>query len=515
MSSDMNGDPRSRDRGREEPIDSRRYLEALRRNRRLMVAIVVVITGAVLALSLLLPKQYQATASLVIDPSASAFGSEDADSTQRQLATMQALVSTSDVLAQAARAVPGETRTSLRDAVSVTLNEDANIIDITATYRTPEGAAALAAALARAFIRRQTDIERSRFERAETMLGEQIAQLRADPAAVANSAEQIQALEQRQAELSVAAASAGSDIQLTQQPDPPTSPSSPKPVRNALLAFFAAIFIAVLAALGRDQLTPRVANERELGHLLRLPILSGIPYRRRRTRARDARAEYETYQTLSAAVRLALPPDGGHVILVTSAVHGEGKTTVAQRLARLLAQAGHDTLLVSGDLRWPKLDEECRVVGKSGVRDLLAEMDGSSGMLRSALKHMIVPLEQESARASLDILPAGRHDGDVSGLLTMSALQPLFTSLRRLPYNYVIVDAPPILGVADTRIIAHFCDDLLVVSRMDRLTMTNVVDLREALDRTDINTIGLVVLGARISDSPYYWAESPRAPSRA
>lgn len=495
----------------EDPVEVRRYLEALRRNRWLIVAIVGLTTVLVVALSLALPKSYEATASIVVDPTANALGSTDATSVERELATMQTLVKTSDVLTAAAAAVPGTTRRSLSDAVTVAVDQNANIIDVTVSSGNADDAARLAGAVAQQFLKQQTAVEHARIARAQASLNDQIAVLRGGTSASTGS--QLQALQDRLAQLSVADASAGSDLQLTQQPDAPTAPSSPKPLRNGVLALFASLFLAVLVALGREQMTPRISSERELGHLIGLPVLSGIPYKHRRTRTRDARAEYETYQTLSAAVRLALPPDESRVILVTSAVHAEGKTTVTQRLGRLLAQAGHRTLVVSGDLRWPKLDNDCDVTGRPGLRELLSRGEAVEGVSARALKQSIVPVDQMDFRGGLDVLPAGSGGGDASSLLTMEALRPLFEGLRDLGYAYVLVDAPPLLGVADTRIIAQCCDELLLVARLDRLTLTNVVDVREMLDRLAINPIGAVVVGARLPDSPYYWAEQPAMPA--
>jgi Mrp family chromosome partitioning ATPase len=235
--------------------------------------------------------------------------------------------------------------------------------------------------------------------------------------------------------------------------------------------------------------------------------------------ARDARAEHETYQTLSAAVRLALPPSPRpHVILVTSALHAEGKTTVATRLARLLAQAGHRTLVVSGDLRWPKLDESFDVAGRPGLRDLLG---GGSGEWQGARpSDLIVPVKADGASrgAALDVLPAGGRTGDASRLLTATTLESAFDELRGLGYTYILVDSPPLLGVADSQILARLCDHLLLVSRLERLATSTVLDLREVLDRVDVEPLGLVVLGARLVDSPYFSAEdqAPAAlPARA
>jgi succinoglycan biosynthesis transport protein ExoP len=502
----------------EDPIEVGRYLEALRRSRWLIMTIVAVVTAGVLAFSLTLPKTYEATASIVVDNASGLITSNEQQTILRNLSTTATLSTTAAVLSEAATSVPGETRASLAKHVSASVAENANIINIKVSHRNGAGAAALAYAVARAFLNQHATSQRAQTATALSLINDQIAAVRARAATEPTVAAQLSTLQARAAELEAASARAGSELQLIQRPDVPSSPSSPRPLRNAVIALFASIFLGILLALGREQLTPRVTSQRELSHMLGLPVLSGIPYLRRRVDARYARAEYETYQTLAAALRLALPPGGQpHVMLVTSATHGEGKTTVTTRLGRVLAQAGHKTLVISGDLRWPKLDDAFKVGGRPGVRELLTLNPDGRAMQFDEIAKLIVPAGGEvwSGRGELDVLPAGRHGGDASELLHTPALPSLVEALRHSPYTYVLIDSPPILGVADAQMLAQFCDEVLVVSRLDRLRASDAIDLREMLDRLDVNAVGVVVIGTRLTGSPYYAADGSAAEAPA
>src|SRR5438105_7519605 len=502
----------------EDQIEVGRYLEAVRRSRWMIVAIVVVVTGAVLAFSLSLPKTYEATASIVVDNASGLLTSNEQQTVQRNLQTTATLATTAAVLSEAATSVPGETRASLAKRVTSSVAENANIINIKVAYRTGAGAATLAYAVARAFLNQHAASQRAQTATALSLINDQIAAVRARASTEPTVAAQLSTLQARAAELEAASARAGSELQLIQRPDVPTSPSSPRPLRNAVIALFASIFLAILLALGREHLTPRVTSQRELSHILGLPVLSGIPYLRRRVDARYSRAEYETYKTLSAALRLALPPAGHpHVMLVTSATHGEGKTTVTTRLGRVLAQSRHKTLVISGDLRWPKLDDAFNVSGRPGMRELLTLNPEGRPMHFDEVAKLIVPAGGEiwSGRGELDVLPAGRHGGDASELLHTPALPSLIEALRHSSYTYVLIDSPPILGVADAQMLAQFCDEVLVVSRLDRLRTSNAIDLRETLDRLDVNAVGIVVIGTRLTGSPYYAADGSAAEAPA
>jgi succinoglycan biosynthesis transport protein ExoP len=488
---------------REENIDVRRYLVALRRSLPLMVALVTVLTGLTLLASMLAPKRYSADAQIIVDPDQSVLQTTDAGSQQRQLATLRTLVDSPTVLAPAAQRAR-RTEAELENKVSSTVDQNANLITVSADDGTAAGAAEIANAVARSFVDSQAAVERARLRAAQAALTHEIDQLQANTTGT-DTAEQIRALRERGAQLRVAEASAGANLQIARGAQAPKAPSSPRPLRNTVLALFASIFLAILVALGRDQLRPRVANQRELAQLLGLPVLATLPERGSRVlHRRDAMlagAEQEGYRSLSAGIRLALPADREHVLLVSSAMHAEGKTTIVSRLGRQLAQAGHPTLLVSADLRWPRLDAALGVEGREGLSDLLARQDQLSA---AAVRRRIVSGEQRGERGA-DVLPAGGRAGtDAATLLGGAALGELFAAIGELDYTYVLVDAPPLLGIGDTQLLASHSDELLVVSRLESLKLSNVLDLREMLDRVAAHPLGVVVIGGDIEVSPYY-----------
>jgi Mrp family chromosome partitioning ATPase len=303
------------------------------------------------------------------------------------------------------------------------------------------------------------------------------------------------------------------DLQIAQRASPPGHRSSPKPARNAVIALFLGLFVGVLVALASDQLVPRVTGTRELSRLIDLPVLGTVPYiRRRLSRGRRALTgiEYESYQTLGTSFRFALAADSGpHVVLVTSALHAEGKSTVTARLGRTLAQAGHRTLLVSADLRWPTLHELLDASAEPGLSDLLGELDeptpgGPPHRLERQVRASIQQVRSGRRHGELDVLPSGRKPDDPARLLTSEGLEPIFAVIAGLGYTYVLIDAPPMLGIADTQALARYADGVLYIARLDRITVDNVMDARDTLDRLDIDPIGAVVIGARSEASPYY-----------
>lgn len=505
----------------EEQVEVRRHLQALRRSARLIASIVAIVTTSVLALSLVLPDSYQASARIVLADAGAPLGASDAESVKRRLATTNALLGTPGVLGTAAARVPGETRETLVEKVSSSIEQDANIINVVATDGDARRSAAIANAVARAFLAERREFERAQLARAGARLSQEIDRLRGRPDAEA----EISAIRERISELGVREASAGAELQIAEEAGVPGKPTSPRPLRYAVLAAFAALFIGVLVALVRDQLTPRLRDSRELSGLLDLRVLTGVPYVRHRLARRKGMldsAEDEAYQSLRNSLELMLSPTEQRRLLVSSAVHSEGKTTCTARLGRALAQAGHKVLLVSADLRRPGLHEQFAVEPGSGFADVLAALDPDSddhsatGVGRHELPTsaasvldeavtVLIPSAGRKRTGELHLIANGKKPADPAGLLTREAVEAFFEEVRQLDfYDYVFVDAPPLLGIADAHVLAQEVDDLIVVARLDRLTLDNVADLRDVLDRLEVKALGLVAVGVQAQSSPYY-----------
>jgi capsular exopolysaccharide synthesis family protein len=488
----------------EEPIEVRRYLDALRRGLPLILGIVVVLTGSVYLVSTSLPKRYKATTSIVKRATGVIDASTNVDSITRDLNTIDALLTTDDVLSAAAKKVSGETTETLRDTVASSVDPNANLIYVTAKDGSPARAAQIANAVSSTFVTEQADIQRRQYERARADLQDELARLQG----TANAASQEQAIRDRLSQLGVSIATAGADLQVAQRADAPTQPDTPRPFRNTALGLILGLFLGVLVALARDQLVPRVSGSRELSRLLELPVLVSIPYTRNK-RGRRGRVlsgiEYETYQTLATSIRFALTPaDGPHVIVVTSALHAEGKSTVTMRVGRALAHAGHRTLLVSADMRWPTLHALVDAEIAPGLSELLESLSRSTPADTRALVANQIQRVGGQRRGQLDILPSGKKPEDPAELLADVGLDMVMDAITELDYTYVLVDAPPLLGIADTQALARRATTILYVARLDRVTLENVVDARDVLDRMDRPMVGMVVIGARSEASPYY-----------
>ena len=482
----------------DQPVDTGRYLDALSRSKLLIVLIVLPLTAAVLVVSLMLPKTYRATAKIVVEGASDPLQSRDVESVERRLATIDALLTTRVTLRRAARKVPGETAATLDGKVSSSVDPSANIISIAATDDTAKGAAQIANAVATTFLNEQRRTERRRLNRARAELLRALAPLEAKRGEQA--AAERATIRERITDLNVSAAGAGSDLALAEAAQPPSTAYSPRPVRNAVFAFFAAAFIAMLLVLARAQLKPRVSGSRELSRLLELPVLAEVPHVRRPLGHRPqtlSSAEYEAYQTLQASLRRRLPATHQRTVLVTSALHGEGKTEVTAALGLVLSQAMHRTWLVSADMRWPKLHELFDVDQTPGLSEVLvgARNGGNNGIFQLSAAR--------TGSGLLHVLASGSKPPDPAQLLASDALDGFFEEIKESEYDYVLLDGPPLLGLVDSQVLAQRVDGVLIVCRPDRQTPETALALRELLERLEVEPLGVVTVGAKASTHSY------------
>jgi Mrp family chromosome partitioning ATPase len=481
----------------EQPLDVGRYAHALRRSGLLIALIVTGFSALVLTLSLALPKTYSANSKILLDETPGF--TESATDVERRLATIRTLLTTRDVLRRAARLTSGDTAATLQDKVSASVDAKANIINVKATDGTAAGAAEIANAVAAAFLTKQRNAERQRLARTSASLRDAIARLRGTRGART----EIEAIRERLSDLSVSQASAGSELQLAEGARPPAAADSPRPVRNTIFAVFASLFIAVLVGIGRERIAPRVTGSRELSELSGLPVLTQIvqPPARRFGRNGSLAAKREAYQTLSALISLQLGPAQQHSLLVTSALEDEGKTEVTAGLGRAFALAGETTLIVRADMRRRGSDDASDAEAPGLAEILATPMKQKREAAAQMLADPASSLSTTDGAGSLAVLGTGNTPANPARLLSADALDAFFEEVARSEYTYVLIEGPPLLGVADCRFWAQRVDGTLVVSRPDVLEPDDVIEVREVLASLDANALGHVVVTGHVGPS--------------
>jgi succinoglycan biosynthesis transport protein ExoP len=185
----------------------------------------------------------------------------------------------------------------------------------------------------------------------------------------------------------------------------------------------------------------------------------------------------------------------GQVILVTSSVSGEGKSMLSSNLAIVCAQRGKNVLLVDGDLRTPVLHHELGLDSNRGLSSLLSIESNEVAVLAPQVPFERIP--------SLSVLPAGPLPAYPAELLASDRMGDLMHLWRR-HYDYIIVDAAPILPVTDSALLSQHADVTLVVARHNVTDRRSVERACQILRSQGVRQLGMVLNGVKTSGLAHY-----------
>ena len=266
---------------------------------------------------------------------------------------------------------------------------------------------------------------------------------------------------------------------------PPAAPSGPPRMLIELAALAVGLLLGAAAALLLERGRPRVRTWRDVGLVTGYPVVGRVPPSRT---LRGSPVEALADPAVGAAVRTLrtnlerLSRDRPvHVVVVTSSVAGEGKTTVAASLALTLARLEAEVLLIDADLRRPGLT---KMFG-------LPPGNGLNAVLRSRLG--IDAAVQVEPGSGLRVLPT-EADVEAGDLLARRFAEVIREARTR--FDVVVVDAPPLLGGDDARTLAALCDGVLMVVAADTLA-AQVGEAASALDALGVRVLGAVANRAR------------------
>jgi tyrosine-protein kinase len=469
----------------------RTYLYILRRGKWWVGTITMLGLAASLAFSLTAHKEYSATAQLLVQPSieTSGLGGAQQPVTQTDVATELQLV-TSAAVQQAVR-----NRLKSTPAVSVSQVGQTNVMTITAASRTPSQASLIANVYATAFVQYQQAVASHSLMTAEAQLSSQISSIEqqvkslgsnttsAEAAALLN---QEAVLKEQLAQMQVSGSVDTGEVVLVTPAQAPVSPSSPKPVQDALLGLAAGLVFGLGAAFLRDsfddRLTSKEATERVTGSrvLAMTPLVTS--WRRQNpllvTVADPDSPAAESYRSLRTSLQFARQEQQLRSLVVTSPGAAEGKTATLANLGVVFAQAGERVVLVSCDLRRPRI----------GAFFGLDEQPGLTGVLldERTLEETVLPVPGFDR---LSLLPAGPIPPNPAELLDSARARDVFTRLRD-QYDLVLIDSPPVLPVTDAAILSRHADATLMLAAAGQ---TRRSDLHRAVEKLD--QVGATILG--------------------
>jgi succinoglycan biosynthesis transport protein ExoP len=472
------------------------------RERWWMVLVAMIVGGGIsFAVAATSPKQYEASSSILvrqsnlqtlIDPNAA----QNAEDPARLAATNLLLVS-STAVGQLVKTALNTTESvgDLTGQISASLNPDADIITITATDSDPQRAARLANAFALQFVAFERGQAQNQAAAGAARLRSEIASLPADA-----TAQRDQLLTALHNVLALEAVTTG-DATVVDHAEVPTSPSSPNLKKAPVLGIIAGLAIGLAAVFLIDLFDRRLKTIEEFEAAYDLRAIGSLP-RAQRPRTPLSPEALESFRILRSALGFLADDAELPTVLVTSAATGEGKTTVAAGLAYATALSGHRVVLIEADLRRPSLHKQFSL--RPDNRGLTTVLIGEA----SVEDVLQAPVED---LPNLQVLPSGPFSPHPSELLASREMNLVLSDLTRSA-DFVVIDSPPLLPVADSQVLLEqpVIDATLVVGRTYMTTRDQARRTRAILDRQRITNAALVVVGGH---EPAEYSYEPTGPN--
>jgi succinoglycan biosynthesis transport protein ExoP len=468
----------------------------LRRRVKSIALLAVVAMAAALTFSLAQTREYTSTSQILfrqqnVDQAllGTAALPPSSDPT-RQASTNQALLSLPTIAEQAGAALtPALSRVEVQSKISISAASQSEVFDVSATDRVPSRAANIANAYAAQVVQFQRGADRAEINAARAQLQAQLTSLRA----AARKSVQAKTLRAREQQLAVISSLQTGEAEVVQPALVPTSPSSPSIARNAILGLLVGLILGVALALMREGFDRRIKDVESLEEIFGAPVLAAV------TDLTDAEPATESFRTLRAQLRYFSIDKNIRTVLVTSAVAGEGKTTVASNLARAAgALPGSRTLLIEADLRKGDL---AGVLGVEQSPGLVQVLSGEVH-LQSAIqcpKRFGKIAGEAGGQLGFDVLVAGASPPNAAEILDSQAMVALLAGASA-DYDLIIIDTAPLLLVADAMPLLRSVSGVLAVASLGSTKRDALQFLRKQLSQVNAPVLGLVANRVPLQD---------------
>ncbi|MGO1544579.1 MAG: polysaccharide biosynthesis tyrosine autokinase [Gulosibacter sp.] len=432
-------------------MELREVLNILRKHWLLIVSLSVVGVLAGLGLALVTPPKYEATTQLYVSVRTSE-ATATSDLVQGTSFARDAVISYVDVVPSAIvldRVVEDldldMTSTELAEQVVTSSPSDSVLLNILVTDEDPDQAAEIANAIGTVFIDvAVNELEQTDAGNESRVLVKTIQPAIADPA-----------------------------------------PVSPNLRLNLVLGLVLGLMVGIAIAVLRTLLDNRIHSVADVKGVTETPILGGISKASESTTKPlivhdDPRSpKAEAFRGIRTNLQF-LNYDGARRFVITSPGPGEGKTTTAANLAITLADAGASVALVDGDLRRPMVATMMGLEGAVGLTDVLI------GSIE--LEDVLQPWGVDG----LTVLPAGRIPPNPSELLGSESMELVINTLSE-SFDYVLIDAPPLLAVADAAVLSRHATGAILIAAARQTTRQELTGAIERLDAVDSRLLGIIL----------------------
>lgn len=496
-------------------MELRDYLNVIRARKWVIIQAVLIVTITAVGVSLLQPPVFEGQAKVLIsdrDTGAAILGTAISDLTsqpERGLQTQVQLMQLRPLVENTIRKLGLKTAPEgLMNRIEVSAVGQTNIVTITAKSGDSQTASSIANTMAEEFVDWSKEYKRESIKAAADEVDERLEASKQELLELGRRISAEGKSDELSAELAIATGSyttlAGQleELRIQEQLEVGSGrvvspavlseePVEPSPLRNGVLGLAVGLIFGLGMAFFYEYLDNTIKSSEEAEGIFGAPVLGLIPAekydkdekRRLTLISHPGTPAAEAYRVLRNSLDFINFEHNIKTLLVTSAAPAEGKSTVAANLAAGLAQAGKKVVLLSCDFRRPTTQQFFQVSTMIGLSDVLT----GANSLKSAL-------QRASELPNLLILTSGKLPPNPSELLGSEKMRALIKELEEWA-DWVIVDTPPLLAVADGAAVARWVDGVLIVTKGGASTRDAGKKAAEMLGQIGARIIGSVVWG--------------------